>query len=45
MDMTKQAINSISTTGFSMGSANDRFRRNPYEMDLGGDKEDIRWLI
>jgi hypothetical protein len=45
MDLTKVAISSISTTGFSMGVANERFGRNPYEMDLGGEKEDIRWLI
>jgi hypothetical protein len=45
MDLTKIAISSISTTGFSMGVANERFGRNPYEMDLGDEKEDIRWLI
>jgi hypothetical protein len=45
MDLTKQAINSISSTGFSMGASNERFGRNPYEMDFGGEKEDIRWLM
>jgi hypothetical protein len=45
MDLTKQAINSISSTGFSMGASNERFGRNPYEMNFGDEKEDIRWLM
>ncbi len=45
MDLAKVAINSISTTGFSMGSANERMRANPYEMNIGDGNEDIRWLL
>lgn len=45
MDLAKVAINSISTTGFSMGSANERMRANPYEMNIGDGNEDIRWLF
>ena len=45
MDLAKVAINSISTTGFSMGSANERMRANPYEMNIGEGNEDIRWLF
>jgi hypothetical protein len=45
MDLAKVAINSISTTGFSMGSANERMRGNPYEMNIGDGNEDIRWLL
>ncbi len=45
MDLAKVAINSISTTGFSMGSANERMRGNPYEMNIGDGNEDIRWLF
>jgi hypothetical protein len=45
MDLAKVAINSISTTGFSMGSANERMRVNPYEMNIGDGNEDIRWLL
>jgi hypothetical protein len=45
MDMAKVAINSISSTGFSMGSSNERMRANPYEMNIGDGNEDIRWLI
>ena len=45
MDLAKVAIDSISSSGFSMGSANERMRVNPYEMNIGDGNEDIRWVL
>ena len=47
IDLAKQSVNSFSVTGFSMGNAvnNTRFRQNPYEMQIGKDTEDIKWLL
>ena len=47
IDLAKQSVNSFSVTGFSMGNANNaaRFRQNPYEMQIGKDSEDIKWLL
>jgi hypothetical protein len=47
MDLTKQSISSFSTTGISMGNGyqSNRFRSNPYQMDIGKNTEDIKWLL
>jgi hypothetical protein len=48
VELAKQALNSFSTSpGISMGNgySNTRFRQNPYEMRIGDDTEDIKWLL
>jgi len=45
MDLAKVAINSISTTGFSMGMANEKLKGNPYAINVGNENEDISWLL
>jgi hypothetical protein len=46
MDLVKQGLNSFSSTGVDAGVYNHQsFQRNPYEMDLGMEKEDVRWLF
>jgi hypothetical protein len=46
MDLVKQGLNSFTSTGNEMGVYNHQsFQKNPYEMDLGMEKEDVRWLF
>ena len=46
MDLVKQGLNSFTSTGNETGVYNHQtFQRNPYEMDLGMEKEDVRWLF
>jgi hypothetical protein len=46
MDLVKQGLNAFASTGNEMGVYNHQsFQKNPYEMDFGAEKEDIRWLL
>ena len=49
MDLAKQSVNSFSATGFSMGKSsptlNTRYNQNPFELQIGKDTEDIKWLL
>jgi len=47
MELSKQSVNSFATTGISMGNGynNSKFRPNPFEMRIGEETEDIKWLL
>jgi hypothetical protein len=46
MDLVKQGLNAFTSTGNEIGVySQNSFKPNPYEMDFGREKEDIRWLL
>jgi hypothetical protein len=46
MDLTRQSINSFTMTGISMGTSYNNLRQgNPWEMKIGQNNEDIKWLL
>lgn len=46
IDLVKQGLNSFTSTATDAGVYNHQsFKTSPYEMDFGGEKEDIRWLL
>ena len=47
LDMTKNSLNnmSINRTPYQGGYGNNPYAKNPYEQNMGDNKEDIRWLF